>query len=860
MTNDTTFHSKLEKTLIFIAVTVCYFLLGWGSLHLATINDFSSPIWIPSGFAIGILFLFGNWLAPAIFLGAFFTNLTVTSSIPSLMSIGAGNMLEAIVGAFLIRWVSRTNSFKSYNEILAIVAASAISSLVSASIGIMTLISSGHTDPTNYQTTFYTWWSGDAIGSLIFLPLFFEIHQFSNKHIHVNFKKIIWTALFSILFLIAIYFVFIRNYNPAFVWLACPLLIFAALFLDRIVSRIALIISTLLIVGLTTIGYAPFEFGSLNLNLIFVQCLLTSYAFSVLFVKPVTADFRLKKSFIFSNIFGWSIIFFVIFIVAKLERERIDEDLYHLVHSSLQDINTAADKYELLLAGGAALISAKPNLTAQEWHEYQRDLKLETKFDAIQGFGFVRSYKKKDEAKFKAEVAKRGIKTLPINILNQSYSAKFNDRFVLLFMEPFDHNQKAIGIDIGSDEVRRQAAEKARDNNQIMATEKISLVQSDNTQAAFGLYYPVWTPQNEFLGWTVAPIVTSTFFNKTLSSYSHHLQFRINRGNQTIFSNYANEKARSNQAYLKKLKMKIFGGDHTIEIYPSSSFFQLHSYSVPIMALLMTLFMLIFAEFQMEQLNFSQRTERLVLKRTLELEASKIQLINSSKMASLGEMASSMGHEINNPLTIIHGKIIVLRMMLEDFKIDNLQINNEINKIEETTSRISKIVKALKSFSRAAQADPFELIPMETIIQETLDLCSERMKANGITLTIDPIPELCIFCRPSQISQVFFNLLSNSSDAIASMQIKTIEIKFEIKEPDRLFIYITDSGHGIPPDIAVKIMEPFFTTKRVGKGTGLGLSIAKGIIETHEGTIWLDSKSAHTRFVIELPIKNVELA
>lgn len=149
---------------------------------------------------------------------------------------------------------------------------------------------------------------------------------------------------------------------------------------------------------------------------------------------------------------------------------------------------------------------------------------------------------------------------------------------------------------------------------------------------------------------------------------------------------------------------------------------------------------------------------------------------------------------------------------------------------------------------------------METILKETLDLCSERLKANGVTLKIAPISQLCIFCRPTQISQVFFNLLNNSSDEMASMKSKFIAISFENRERDGLFIFVTDSGPAIPPEIASRIMEPFFTTKRVGEGTGLGLSIAKGIIESHEGSIWLDEKSAQTRFVIEIPIKNVEQA
>ena len=148
-------------------------------------------MWAPSGLAVGTIFLFGNWLAPAIFLGAFFTNLTVSSAIPELICIGSGNMLEAMLGAYLIHWVSKNNSFKNYTEVLAIVSASALGSVVSASIGICTLLAFGHTAQEKLGNTWFTWWSGDAIGCLIILPLFFEIKKLYKKFFTKNIIKII---------------------------------------------------------------------------------------------------------------------------------------------------------------------------------------------------------------------------------------------------------------------------------------------------------------------------------------------------------------------------------------------------------------------------------------------------------------------------------------------------------------------------------------------------------------------------------------------------------------------------------------------------------------------------------------------
>ena len=112
-------------------------------------------------------------------------------------------------------------------------------------------------------------------------------------------------------------------------------------------------------------------------------------------------------------------------------------------------------------------------------------------------------------------------------------------------------------------------------------------------------------------------------------------------------------------------------------------------------------------------------------------------------------------------------------------------------------------------------------------------------------------------CRPTQISQVLVNLINNSFEAIQDLPEKWIEIHAEIKE-ERLLVMITDSGKGIPEAAAEKVMEPFLQPKKLARGAGLGLSVAKGIIESHGGTIQLDRSSVNTRFVIDLPIHQAD--
>ena len=138
------------------------------------------------------------------------------------------------------------------------------------------------------------------------------------------------------------------------------------------------------------------------------------------------------------------------------------------------------------------------------------------------------------------------------------------------------------------------------------------------------------------------------------------------------------------------------------------------------------------------------------------------------------------------------------------------------------------------------------------IIEYTLELCNERLKNEAIKLRISYNADVEIRCRDSQIAQVLMNLISNALDAIEKLPEKWIDISVSATRSTVRFA-ITDSGKGIPPTIAEKIMQPFYSTKEAGKGIGLGLSISKGIVEEHNGTLKYDDSALNTRFVLDLP-------
>lgn len=236
--------------------------------------------------------------------------------------------------------------------------------------------------------------------------------------------------------------------------------------------------------------------------------------------------------------------------------------------------------------------------------------------------------------------------------------------------------------------------------------------------------------------------------------------------------------------------------------------------------------------------------------------ANEHKLMIASKMASLGELATGIAHEINNPLSIIVGRTQILKSKVEDLKTlrpEELEscVQN-LTKIEETANLIAKIIRGLNAFSRNTENDPMTLHSVRTIINFAIDLCEDRLKSNQINIKVREGRDAEIFCRDVQITQVLVNLINNSIDAIDGLSEKWIEVSVSVT-PKKVVISVQDSGKGIAPHLIDKIMQPFFSTKEIGKGIGLGLSISKGIAESHDGKISYDPLYENTKFDLELP-------
>ena len=219
--------------------------------------------------------------------------------------------------------------------------------------------------------------------------------------------------------------------------------------------------------------------------------------------------------------------------------------------------------------------------------------------------------------------------------------------------------------------------------------------------------------------------------------------------------------------------------------------------------------------------------------------------LHQSKLASLGELAAGVAHEINNPLAVIYASI----QLLPNFKDDFTRVDELYGRIEKACTRIERIVGSLQKFARSSEVPTYHRHDLAKVAGEALFLAQTRARRQDVEVTLECGAEVMINCDEVEIEQVVVNLINNAIDAVKDLDERWVRVVVG-SEDGRPTLRVMDAGTGMPVEIQERLFDPFFSTKPVGEGTGLGLSITRGILEEHGAEIGIDAACERTCFVI----------
>lgn len=372
----------------------------------------------------------------------------------------------------------------------------------------------------------------------------------------------------------------------------------------------------------------------------------------------------------------------------------------------------------------------------------------------------------------------------------------------------------------------------------------------NNDESAVYLHIPIIIERHLFAYLQVTLNISKLLADK-VSDGQLHSPFSLSEDGITIFS-ILPEETRINQVS-KQFYISIFGHNWKLMVWSNkhaSAYLHILYLGFLISLLLSAL---IYTSLNNEKLQLQIKSRDRRLKKVhLDIKANHSKLVHSNKLSSLGEIATGIAHEINQPLQVIciHADLCNENLIKENYQ----QVNKNFSAIMSQVDRIEKIVKQVGSFGRDSESDNYKNEEPADIFSNVMNIVVNQYKQENVELrSVLPTSLPPIFCNKIQIEQVLVNLLINAKDAVEHSATKVVFIKAH-NQQNKLYIEISDSGIGIEEDKLDKIFVPFYTTKALGKGTGLGLSISYSIIQQHKGKLKVSSELGKgSTFTLVLP-------
>ncbi|MGD8220589.1 sensor histidine kinase [Pseudomonas thivervalensis] len=246
-----------------------------------------------------------------------------------------------------------------------------------------------------------------------------------------------------------------------------------------------------------------------------------------------------------------------------------------------------------------------------------------------------------------------------------------------------------------------------------------------------------------------------------------------------------------------------------------------------------------------------QELERLVDERTRELRTAQDGLVQSAKLAALGQMSAALAHEINQPLTAQRMQLATLRLLLDHGRVD--EAYKALKPVDDMLTRMAALTGHLKTFARKSPSGLRERLDLTAVVDQALQLLEARLRDENVSTVLHLTRPAWVRGDAIRLEQVLINLLRNALDAMTGQPVKRLEVRLEADE-QLWCLSVSDSGTGIAEEHLAQVFDPFFTTKAVGDGLGLGLAVSFAIIHESGGRLTADNHENGAVFCVTLPI------
>lgn len=848
-----------------ILLVVLYLVTAFGGIQLASLNNFVTPVWPAAGISVFAVYRLGFSGAILTFLCVLLLDLVTGANLPVALAIAAGNTSEALTITILFhRWSLRPKDQKNaFQEFIARNFITALGCLISAIIGTLALYLGNTVTLSDLPRNTLTWFTGNYLGILLVFPLLTSLwsipwHQFPNTlRKSLSPPRITLNQLASLTTLLApptLYLVMApQYYGDSAIILGLLLMPLLARRTPAVFLWLSLLALASVVIGsaiLEDLHHAEIDRNS-RLLLIQVRIFACFLWYSI--IGLLQREDMLRQSR-WPLVIGWGLAAIIMSLTESYQRYQDRESVRRMSHETLLDINNLLNSYTNALRAGEALFRSSTAVSPEEWREFVLTLDVSKNYPALANLGVVIPVGVEDRSRHEEKLKNLYGQDLSIRPVPE-YPLSADTSYVISYIEPLGRNAPALGLDLASEPRRRLAADRAVRSGSLTMTASIQLVQDRRQRPGFLIYHPV-TRHGVLQYWTYAPVIAEDFF---VAALSRRLPMEMIVTDPEfsqappLFSNLTQHE-HQHEIFAYQTEFTLANRTLYFKFRPTPAFKHAQEAVTPFLLLGLTLLVLFLSTYISMIEVIRQRAQNLANTMSAALDAERARSQHAAKMHALGEMATGVAHEINNPLAIISGMTDHIKRQLRKDPTATDQIRQSVDRIQETAFRIARIVKGMQSFSHHAEGESPASLSLRQLVGETIDFARVRLEAADITITTVIDKDGPFLGKSIQLSQVLLNLINNAIDATDGQPNRWIHVMARIVD-NHAVIAVTDSGPRIPKLIADKMMQPFFTTKAPGKGTGLGLNISQGIMASMEGRLYYDAQAAQTRFVMEFPLQ-----